>query len=541
MIAVVELLLPLLVGVPLLVAGVTFALPSQHRLRQVIGVVTLLGMLAASILLLVLTADGSVLVHQVGIWPIGIAIPFAVDTFSALLLVVSSIITLVSVQYLIATGQAREASSIPLVLVLAGGVSGAFVTADLFNLFVFVEVMLLPSYGLLLVLSRRGSVAGARLFVTVNLLASTLFLAGVGLVYAVTGTVNLGELAGAASDPAVAFAVAIMLSGIAIKAAVFPVHGWLTRTYTTATPAVTALFSAIHTKAAVYVIYRVYAVVVDGAEAWQPVLLAIALVTAVVGAAAALGERSIRSLLVFQMVSGIGVILIGVALFTPLALTAAIAYMIHHMLSKGALLLTSGAIEDTYGTGRLDELGGLRTREPLITAAFVVGSLSLVGLPPFSGFVAKVAVVLGAAEAELPLVAVVVLAVSALALVAVLLIWASVFNGRRHARIEHLAAAQRIRRRTGLFDDDAVDEQAVEREVDDALERHEPAPGRHDGDDPHDHRGTRIPVRVALPAVQLAVLVVCLGLGGELLLSLSETAAAGLVDTTAYVEGVLGR
>ncbi|MCA1942488.1 MAG: monovalent cation/H+ antiporter subunit D family protein [Yonghaparkia sp.] len=538
MTAIVELLLPLVVGIPLLIGGALFAMPSQHRLRQTIGAVTLGALAAAGVTLVVLTADGSVLTHQIGIWPIGIAIPFAVDLFSALLLTVTAVITLIGAQYLIAAGQGREASSIPLLLVLAGGVSGALLTADLFNLFVFVEVMLLPSYGLLLVLSRRGSVAGARLFVTVNLLASTLFLAGVGLVYAVTGTVNLGELAGAADDPAVALAAAVMLAGIAVKAAVFPVHGWLARTYTSATPAITAIFSAVHTKAAVYVIYRVYAVMFEGAETWQPVLLAIAAVTAVVGAAAALGEGSMRSLLVFQMVSGIGVILLGVALFTPLALTAAIAYMIHHMLSKASLFLTVGAIEETYGTGEIRQLGGLRTREPLITAAFVVGALSLVGLPPFSGFVAKVAVVLGAAEAGQVIVVLTVLAVSALALVAVLLIWAGVFNGKRHDEVEQRAAAARIRRRRGLLDDDPIDGAELQAEVDEALERHQPPRGSQ-GEDPHDHRGTRIPVALALPAVQLAVLVVALGIGGELLLSLSATAAAGLIDITAYVEAVM--
>lgn len=540
MTTVVELMLPLLVGIPLLVGGALFAVPGLHRVRQIAGMATLGGLTAAGVMLVVLTADGSVIAHQIGLWPVGIAIPFAVDLFSALLLTVTGVITLMGTQYLIVTGHAREASSIPLLLVLAGGVAGALVTADLFNLFVFVEVMLLPSYGVLLVLSRRGSVAGARLFVTVNLLASTLFLAGVGLVYAVAGTVNLGELAGAADDPAVALAAAIMLAGIAVKAAVFPVHGWLARTYTTATPAITAIFSAVHTKAAVYVIYRVYAVVFDGAEAWQPALLAIATVTAVVGALAALGEATMRSLLVFQMVSGIGVILLGVALFTPLALTAAIAYMIHHMISKASLFLTVGAIEETYGTGRIDQLGGLRTREPLITAAFVVGALSLVGLPPFSGFVAKVAVVLGAVEAGAVLVAVVVLGVSALALVAMLLVWAGVFNGKRNADVEQRAAAARIRRREGLLDDDPIAAAVLEAEVADALDRHEPPRGAED-DDPHDHRGTRIPVALALPGAQLALIVVTLGLGGELLLSLSQTAAAGLIDTGAYVAAVMGR
>lgn len=540
MIEIVELALPLLAGAPLLIGGALFAVPKGHRVRQIVGVMTLAGLLAASVLLVVLTADGTVLAHQVGLWPVGVAIPFAVDLFSALLLTVAALVSLVGAQYLIATGEARESSSIPLLLVLAGGVAGAFVTADLFNLFVFIEVMLLPSYGLLLVLSRRSSVAGARLFVTVNLLASTLFLAGVGLVYAVAGTVNLGELAGAADDPAVALASGVMLAGIAIKAAVFPVHGWLVRSYTTATPAITAIFSAIHTKAAVYVIIRVYAVMFEGADAWQPVLIGIAAITALVGAAAALGERTMRSALVFQMVSGIGVILLGVALFTPLALTAAIAYMVHHMISKATIFLATGAIEQTYGTGRIDELGGLRTREPLITAAFIIGALSLVGLPPFSGFVAKVAVVLGAVDADAIVVAVIVLVVSALALVAVLLIWAGVFNGKRDPDLEHRAAAARLRRRAGLLDDDPVAETAVEEEVSAMLERHG-SEHEADGDETHETRGTRIPFALALPALQLALVVVVLGVGGELLLSLSQTAAAGLIDTAAYIEAVLGR
>jgi len=376
----ISLLLPLFAGAPLLVGGILLALPRQHVLRSVLGMGSLIAMLAGAVILVVLTADGTVIAHQVALWPGGVAIPFVADLFASLVLTVTAILAVVSFQYMIASGEARSPSIASLVLILAGGVAGALLTGDLFNLFVFIEVMLLPSYGLLLILSRRADMGGARLYVTVNLLASSLFLAGVALIYAVEGTVNLAELAGAAVDePATAIAAAVCLAAIAVKAAVFPVHGWLARTYVVASPAVTALFSGLHTKVAIYVIYRVYSVVFDGDATWLVIALVITCLTMVIGVFGAMGEPTMRSILVFHMVSQIGYILVGVGLFTQLGLTAGIFYLLHHMIVKASLFLSTGAIEQTYGSGRLEKLGGLRTREPLITAAFVVAALSLAG------------------------------------------------------------------------------------------------------------------------------------------------------------------
>jgi multicomponent Na+:H+ antiporter subunit D len=434
-------LLPLFVGAPLLLGGLLLVVPSRHRLRQVLGTTALLALLAGAAALVLITADGTVLAHQVALWPGGIAIPFVADAFSSLLLLVTAILSTVSFVYMIASGEARSPSIASFVLVLAGGVAGALLTADLFNLFVFIEVMLLPSYGLLVILSRRGDMGGSRLYVTVNLLASTLFLAGVGLIYAVQGTVNLGELAGAGDDPATAIAAAVCLGAIAVKAAVFPVHGWLARTYGAASPAVAALFSGLHTKVAVYIIFRIAAVVFEGDDAWLTPIMIIASLTLLVGALAALGEREVRPLLVFQMISGIGFILVGVAVFTPGGLAAGIVYMVHHMIVMGSLLLIAGAIEQTYGSGRLDRVSGLRTREPLLTAVFAVGALSLAGLPPFSGFVAKYALVQATADAGQVFVAALLVVVSLVTLMAMMKIWAEMFNGKRHGDVELLAAA----------------------------------------------------------------------------------------------------
>lgn len=542
MINILEILLPLFVGAPLLLGGILFVVPSNHPLQPIVGMGSLLAVLAGSITVLIATSDGTVLAHQVSLWPQGIAIAFAADAFSALIMSAASIVAVVSFQYMLASGESRSPSIPALVLILIGGVAGALLTADLFNLFVFIEVMLLPSYGLLIFLSRREDMAASRLYAVVNLLASTLFLAGVGLIYAVQGTVNLAALAGAGDDPATAIATALCLAAVAVKAAVFPVHGWLSRAYSAASPAVAALFSALHTKVAVYVVYRISAVIFEGNSTWMTAILLVASLTLVVGAFAALGEKDIRPLLLFQMVSGIGFILVGVALFTPEGLTAGIVYMVHHMVVMGSLLLIASAIEHTYGSGRLARVAGLRTREHLVTGVFVIGALSLVGLPPFSGFVAKYALVLASADAGVLVVAGLLVVVSLVVLMAMMKVWAEMFNGKRHSDVENLAAQERIRTRKGLYDTATIDKEEIIEEVARAVEHTEPPRGISGPEgDPHEHRGTRVHFSLILPALVLAGFSVALGLGGEFLVQLAEQASAGLVDTSEYVKAVMGK
>jgi multicomponent Na+:H+ antiporter subunit D len=537
-----ELLLPLFVGAPLLVGGLLFVVPWHHALQSILGMGSLVAVFGGATTLLAVTSDGTVLAHQVSLWPEGIAIPFVADAFSALMVTAVGLVAVISFQYMMASGESHSPFIPALVLILVGGVSGALLTADLFNLFVFIEVMLLPSYGLLIFLSRRGDMGPSRLYVVVNLLASTLFLAGVGLIYAVQGTVNLAALAGAGDDPATAIAVAVCLAALAVKAAVFPVHGWLTRAYASASPAVAALFSGLHTKVALYVVYRISAVIFEGDSTWMAAVLVVAALTAVVGAFAALGEKDMRSLLLFQMVSGSGFVLVGVALFTPLALTAGIVYMVHSVVVLGSLLLVVSAIEHTYGSGRLDRVAGLRTREHLVTGVFVIGALSLVGLPPFSGFVAKYALVLASADAGVAVVGGLLVVVSLFVLMAMMKVWAEIFNGKRHADVETLAAESRIRTRRGLFEEDNVDAHEIAEEAAHAIEQIEPPRATATaGSDPHDHRGTRVRFSLILPGLILAGVSVTLGLGGEVLVHLAEQASTGLIDTSDYVKAVIGQ
>ncbi|MEE6282093.1 monovalent cation/H+ antiporter subunit D family protein [Georgenia sunbinii] len=508
-------LLPLFLAVPLMAAAVMAVVPNRVW-RAVVLLATPAAGLVGGALLVWETSDGTVLAHNVGLWPTGIAIPFAVDTLSALMLTATSLLVLVSAWFAIATREDLAPFFPSLVAVLTAGVYGALLTADIFNLFVFIEVMLLPSYGLIAMTGGWRRMKAGRLYVTVNLLTSTVYLAGVGLVYGVAGTVHLGELAAVAREnELVAAAGGVMLLALSIKAAVVPVHGWLTRTYPDTSPAVTALFSGLHTKVAIYAIYRIYATMFDGDPTYLWIGVAVFSATMLIGVLGAVGESTSRSILVFHMVSQIGYILLGVALFTQLGLTAGIFYLIHHMIVKASLFLSTGAVEHTYGTSELSKIAGVARRQPLVGFAFIGAALSLAGMPPFSGFVAKLSLLMGMAEAREWVAFAIAIVVSLITLMSMLKIWAGPFWG-------------------GNVPSSAGD-------ITGATSASSASSGS-SGSSGSSTVIAPIRVRTALiaPALVLTGVTLFLGLAGQSLLALSGQAAAGLLDLTAYLEAVNG-
>ncbi|WP_375294591.1 monovalent cation/H+ antiporter subunit D family protein [Microbacterium aurantiacum] len=509
-------------------AGILAVTPTRRHIHVIVMMAVIAASTAGGILLILDFLDGGAIAHGVGGWVAGIAIPFAADMFTALMLAVTGILTLTCAWFAVASGRAQSRFFAPMLLVLLAGVNGALLTADLFNLFVFIEVMLLPSYGLFLLAAPDRApirrIAGVRLYVTLNLLTSTVFLVGVGFLYGTAGTVNIAELSGlAASDETVAIATAVCLFALGIKAAVVPVHGWLARAYPTTSPAITALFSGLHTKIAIFAIYRIYAVVFDGDPRFLWIGIAVFTVTMIVGALGAAGENSSRSMLAFNMVSGIGYILLGVALFTPLGLVAGIFYLIHHMIVKASLFLSTGAVEVRYGTDKLGAFRGVAKTEPLIAAAFFVAALSLAGLPPFSGFVAKLSLILAAQDAGEIVAVVVMILVSLVTLLAMLRIWSGMFWGSRSSE----AAS-------------SLDAESADEESADAASVAGSGTGTAGATDTLTRTRPRIGASLAAPAIVLAVITLGLGLGAELLLGLAQIAADGLLDTSAYVEAVLG-
>jgi multicomponent Na+:H+ antiporter subunit D len=489
--------LALPVAAPLLAAGVLLAVRDRQRWRRAVALGTHGGIAVLGAFLLLRTMDGAVLSLAVGAWPGGISIVLAADALSALLVLVTAVLVGLCLLFAFATGDDTHRLFSPLVMALTAGAYGAYLTADLFNLFVFIEVMLAPSYVLLVLTGGRKRVAAARVYLSVSLLASTVLLIGIGLVYGLTGTVNLGALAGAASrSPAVALAGAVPLVALAIKAGVVPLHGWLPRVYPHATPAVVALFSGLLTKVGVYAMFRVYAVMYDGESVYQWVFLVVAVASMLVGSIGSVGENTFRAILVFGMVSHIGYMMVGPALFTDLALAAAIFYLVHHVLVKAALLMCAGAVEITYGTGRLDRLDGLVNRSPLLAVIFMIGAMSLAGVPPLSGFVAKLTIIRAAITEEQWLVGAVAAAVGVVTIVAMVKIWNNAFWGQDSTG--------------GGWDDTG---QVV------TLKR----------------------VRTSLlaPALVLVAFSIGFGIGAQPLLTVAEAAAAGLLDTSGYVAAVV--
>ena len=271
----------------------------------------------------------------------------------------------------------------------------------------------------------------------VNLATSTVLLIGVSLVYATYGSANIAVLAGAArGDKPVVVAMGLVVIALVVKAGVFPVHTWLPRTYPGTSPAVMALFSGLHTKVAVYALFRIFTVVFGLDTHWSGLIMIFAIASMMVGSFAGLGEYTMRRVVAYQMVVGMPFIVIMLAFVASdpkSALAAGLFYMLHHMVTIGALVLTTGAIEETYGTGRLHQLSGLARRDPLAAAVFVMGAFSIVGLPPFSGVWAKVFAVVEIARSgdTQAWVAIGVIVVASLgALFSMLRLWREVFWGK---------------------------------------------------------------------------------------------------------------
>jgi multicomponent Na+:H+ antiporter subunit D len=476
--------LALLVAVPLLAATVLFVVRTRS-LQRTVALGTTAAVLVAGCLLVVATGE-EVLVTQVAGWPPGIAIPLVADRLAALMVTVSAVLVLVCGVFAAVTAADRNPVFWPLVLILSAGVYGAYLTGDLFDFFVFVEVLLLPSYVLLTLANDRAQVGAARVYVTVNLLASTLLIIGVGLVYGAAGTVNLGELAGRGDEPAVAAGATTVVVALAVKAALVPAHGWLPRTYPHASPAVVALFSGLLTKVGVYALLRIYTVVFAGDPAYRWVIVVVAVASMVIGVLGAVGQSDMRSILTFHMVSQTGYITLGIALATPLGVAATVYYLLQYVLVKTGLFLTAGAVVAGYGTDRLDRLGGLARREPVLAVSFIAAAFSLAGLPPFAGFVAKFVLVVAALREQQYVGAVAVVAVSLLTLTSMLKIWNGVFWG------------------------------------------------------PRPEGTTRLRLAVTTPVVVLAAASLVLGIAAQGVLDLGEQAAGVLLDPLRYAQAVVG-
>ncbi|MYM19141.1 monovalent cation/H+ antiporter subunit D family protein [Brevibacterium sp. 5221] len=503
-------LLLLIIAVPLGSAALSVMVRSRALDAVLLTAVpALIG--AVGVWLLVALSDGGVIAHSVGGYVQGLAIPFVADSFTALMLVITALASLVCAIFLITTGEDQYRFVPALILMMLAGVDGALLTGDMFNFFVFVEVMVLPSYALIAVTGTWRRLGVGRTFVIVNLLTSTLLLVGVGFVYAALGTVNVGALARLAAEgrvtPAGSLGFGVVLTALLIKAGAMPVHGWLVRTYPNTSAGMMALFSALHTKVALYGIYRFTTALYPERPGWDWALTALVVLTVVGAAISAFGPERVRNVLAFQMTAGVGSILIGIAVYTQAALAAGMFYLVHHILTMVGLLLTIGAVEQTYGTGAFKKLSGLAAREKWAAALMVLGLFSLIGLPPTSGLWGKLGLVRAVAasgQGQAGLLIAAIVTGSLITLLVLQRLWANTFWG---------APMQ-------TYHPDS------------------PHTGRSEATELPD--GVRIRPRLLVPGTIMVSLSVALFCGAQVLVPITQRAAAGLLDPTRYIQAVMG-
>jgi multicomponent Na+:H+ antiporter subunit D len=517
----VSALLTLPVAVPLLAAALTVLAHNRTVLQRVISFAGASAVFGIAITLVIVTAvqtPGETPATQVGGWPPGFAIPFVADAFAALMLSVAALIVIAGTAFAAAREEDAHPAFHPLVMVMSAGVFGAFLTADLFNLFVFFEVMLIASYVLLSLRGDRRQVHAGAIYVPTNLLASTVLLSGVALLYGVTGTVNLGQLHDLAlQSDAVALAAAVIVVAVAVKASVVPLHSWLPRSYPEASPAVSALFSGLLTKAGVYVLYRLDSVVFAGAPGYRTLILSVAALTMVIGVLGAVGRGDLRGILSFHMVSQVGYLILPLGFFGVAGLAAGIFYLLQYIVVKASLFLSAGAVETETGTGSLSRLGGMAPRRPVLAFAFLMAAFALAGIPPLSGFVGKYLLIRAAFEAGAYAAGGVAVAVSLFTLLSMVKIWNGAFWGQPPAEPRAREPVMGLAVPAGGAGTDAPGPPVTP--VTPTLSRGRAA-------------------ALVTPALALALLTAVFGFGAEGLLQVSTRAAEGLVDPSAYLEAV---
>ncbi|MEV0947950.1 Na+/H+ antiporter subunit D [Rhodococcus sp. NPDC049939] len=522
---IVTALAPLPVLVPMLAAAATLVLGRRTRAQQIITLLALITVLAVSGLLLYLADRDGTTAIQVGGWSSPIGITLVVDRLSALMLVVSSIVLLAVMVYAVGQG-IRDGSNdqpvsifLPTYLAMTAGISNAFLAGDLFNLFVGFEVLLAASFVLLTLGASADRVRAGVSYVMVSMLSSLIFLAGIAFAYAATGTLNLADMAtrldGIPSGTRAAI-FGVLLVAFGIKAAVFPLSAWLPDSYPTAPAPVTAVFAGLLTKVGVYAIIRTHSLLFPQGEL-DNVLMICGLLTMLVGILGAIAQTDIKRLLSFTLVSHIGYMVFGVAVSTQEGLSGAIYYVAHHILVQTTLFLVVGLIERQAGSSSLRRLGGLAAASPVLAIIFLVPALNLGGIPPFSGFIGKVALLQAGAASGSALAWLLVAGgtiTSLLTLYVVARVWTKAFwRARADAPEGDLADVSP----SALLDESEADI-AFDERVDVG----------------------RMPAMMLIPTIALVAVGVGMTVFAGQIIHVSDRAASDLQDRSIYIEAVLG-
>jgi multicomponent Na+:H+ antiporter subunit D len=363
------------------------------------GMVSLISVgvtLAVATGLVMRVASSGTLTMAVGGWQPPFGIVIVADLLAALMVWISAFVVLAVMVYGVKGRGHGHQSGHAQVLIqgLLLGVNGSFLTGDLFNLYVWFEVMLISSFVLMVREKGIKQLGGGLIYVILNLLASAMFLCGAGMLYGELGTLNFADMAvklSAVDDPAfVNTTGSLLFVAFAAKAGLFPFFFWLPASYHRADPALSALFAGLLTKVGVYALLRTFSLVFTDANGFSSdIILYVSMATMIVGVLGAVAQYNVRRLLAFHIISQIGYMVAGIAIGTPLALASVIFYTLHHIAVKTCLFLVGGVLEMRTGNPDIRTHGGFYKTDPWLAVGFLIPALSLGGIPPLSGFWAK--------------------------------------------------------------------------------------------------------------------------------------------------------
>ncbi|MCU0984501.1 MAG: Na+/H+ antiporter subunit D [Acetobacteraceae bacterium] len=486
----------LAVLLPLTAAAATLVLHERGRAQTLLSLAFAAALLLDAVLLMAAVWRDGIVVVQFSAWDAPFGITFAVDTLGAVMTLIAAITGLACLLYASAEidESHRRAFFHPLSHVLLAGVCGAFVTGDLFNLYVWFEVLLIASFGLLVIGGTKAQTDGAVKYVALNLVATSLFLLSTGLIYGLTGTLNMADLARVVptvqNTGVLNAAAMLLLAAFGMKAAVFPLFFWLPASYHTPLVSVSAVFAGLLTKVGVYAMIRSVTLIFTHDPEWiNGVLLWTAGLTMLTGVLGAAAQNEWRRILSFHIVSQIGYMVMGLAIGTKLAIVGAVFYLVHHIVVKANLFLIAGVAQRLTGSMELKRSGGLYNATPWLAVLFFVPAFSLAGFPPLSGFWAKFIVIKAALDERGWWIAAAALVTGLLTIYSMTKIWGEAF-WKPHP-------------------DGAVAE-------------------------------TTAPRAMVAPIAALAACTVVIGLFAQPFLAVAERSAAELLDPAAYIAAVLG-
>lgn len=438
------------VVLPLIGAALAAAFHSRPEVQRIIALTVMILTFGASLVLANAVIAGGILTKTFGSWMPPFGVVFVADRFSVAMVVISSLLALCALIFSVADLRQRQVRSgfYPLFLGLMIGVNGAFLTGDIFNLYVWFEVMLIATLGLITLDRTRAQIDGAIKYAVLNLLSTILFLMAIGLLYGATGTLNMADLAmvlpQTESSAALTLSAMMFLLAFGIKAGFFPMFFWLPASYHTASIIVSAVFAGLLTKVGVYALFRVFTLLfeVDNGTL-KPLIGVFAAGTMLFGVFGAAVQWDVRRILSFHIISQIGYIMLGLAIATPLAMAGAVFYIIHHIVVKANLFFVAGAIHRATGSFDLRKSGGLMKSSPWLAVLFAIPALSLAGIPPLSGFWAKLMVVDASFQGDEAWLAGIALFVSLLTIFSMSKIWIEAFwkEPVRKTRVRHVPAA----------------------------------------------------------------------------------------------------